>query len=288
MEYPIKRHLTGMKLYITLGFILIYDHLPAQDFSPFNRGYIPIDSISKMNLKSEKVYHYYWTDTLNTVEQITNIYDTAGNCIRQTYLYPNMKESTVMVRNFDSKNRMTEDSRYYYPDIPISKNIYVFMDDTFPHKMEITGYMYTNGVLDNFSKHISLYNDEGHLLDYKNYDRNGIMVRHEKYIIGTDGMRNGTISFSNNDKDSIITYKEEDNGLPFNNPISDYNLLVRSDTIEYLLQDGTRMLYIYETKNLPINMDPDLVEIKTYYKNGLIKEIRKINQYINKFYYEYF
>ena len=284
MEYPINRHLTGMKFYITLGFILIYNYLPAQDFSPFNRGYVPIDSIAKMNLKSENIYHYYWTDTLKTVEQITNIYDTAGNCIRQTYLYPNIKESTVMVRNFDSKNRMTEDSRYYYPDIPISKNMYTFNDDTFPHKMEIMGYMYSNGVLDNFSKHISLYNDDGHLLDYKIYDRIGKMAKHEKYIIGTDGIRTGTISFSNNDDDSIFIYPEEDYGLPFNNPISDYNSLVRSDTTKYTLKDGSVMLYIYES-NLQVNIDPDLVEIKIYNEKGLIREIRKINQYITK--YEY-
>lgn len=286
MEYPINRHLTRMKFYITLGFILIYVHLPAQNFSPFNRGYIPIDSIVKMNLKSEKIYHYYWTDTLKTVEQITNIYDTSGNCIHQTYLYPNNKESTVMVRNFDAKNRMTEDSRYYYPDIPISKNMYTFNDDTFPHKMEIMGYLYSNGVLDNFSKHISLYNDNGHLLDYKIYDRNGIMVKHEKYNIGTDGMRTGTISFSNNDKDSVIIYKEEDYGLPFNNPVSDYNSQVRSDTTEYTLQDGSRMLYIYESY-IRVNIGPDLVEIKIYDENGLIREIRKINQFITKFEYSF-
>lgn len=284
MENSLNMHHTGMKFYLALCFILIYNHLQAQNFSSFNRGYIPIDSIAKMHLKSEKVFHYYWSDTLNTVEQITNIYDKSGNCIHQTYLYPNINESTVQVRNFDTKNRMTEDSRYYYPDIPISKIIYTFKDDTFPHKMEIMGYMYANGVLDNSSKHISLYNDEGHLLDQKNYDRNGIMVSHEKYIIGIDGMRNGTISYSNNDKDSIIIYREEDYGLPFNNPVSDYNSLVRSDTTEYILQDGSRMLYIYES-NLRVNIDPDLVEIKIYYENGLIREIRRINQFITKFEY---
>ena len=130
------------------------------------------------------------------------------------------------------KRQMTEDSRYYYPATPISKNIYIFNDDTMPLKMEIVGYQYTEGILNNFSRHISLYNEKGHLLDYKNYDQNGTMIRHEKYLLDAVGIRSATINFTNNDKDSIIIYKEEDYGLPFNNTISDYNSLVKSDTIE--------------------------------------------------------
>lgn len=154
--------------------------------------------------------------------------------------------------------------------------------------MEIVGYQYTEGILNNFSRHISLYNEKGHLLDYKNYDQNGTMIRHEKYLLDAVGIRSATINFTNNDKDSIIIYKEEDYGLPFNNTISDYNSLVKSDTIEYLLDDGSKMLYIYEAPNVPVNISSDLVEIKTYYPNGLIRENRKLNQSIIRFEYQFY
>lgn len=267
--------------------LLICQDLKAQEFVPFNRGYVSSDSIVKMHIRSETVSVYFWADTIIPNEKVTNIYDSAGNLINQTTICELPCRSTVQIRTFDKKNRMTEDSRYYYPAIPISKNIYLFNDDTLPLKMEILGYQYTEGILENFSKHISLYNEKGHLLEYKNLDQNGILVGHEKYMIEENGLRSATIRYINNGKDSIITYKEEDYGLPFNNPVSDYNSQVRSDTTEYTLQDGSRMLYIYESY-IRVNIGPDLVEIKIYNENGLIRETRRINQNIIKFEYQFY
>ena len=276
-----------MKFYLVL-FLLSCQVLQAQEFVPFNRGYIASDSIVKMQIRSETVSIFFWTDTIFANEKTTNIYDIKGNLINQKTICELPCRSTIQIRTFDKKNRMTEDSRYYYPATPISKNIYIFNDDTMPLKMEIVGYQYTEGILNNFSRHISLYNEKGHLLDYKNYDQNGTMIRHEKYLLDAVGIRSATINFTNNDKDSIIIYKEEDYGLPFNNTISDYNSLVKSDTIEYLLDDGSKMLYIYEAPNVPVNISSDLVEIKTYYPNGLIRENRKLNQSIIRFEYQFY
>lgn len=271
--------------YIFIFLLFICQECLAQEFVPFNRGYITSDSIAAMRIRTETVTHFFWTDTILPNEKITNIYDTAGNLTNQTTICELPCRSTVQIRTFDKKNRMIEDSRYYYPFIPISKNIYLFNDDTLPLKMEILGSTYSDGILNNISKHVSLYNEKGHLLDYKNYDQNGEIVRHQKYVIEENGLRSATITFTNNSNDSIISYKEEDYGLPFIDPVSDYNSLVISDTIEFKELDGSKILHIYETPNLPINISPDLVEIKTFYANGLIREIRKLNQSIIRFEY---
>jgi len=277
-----------MKLLLALIFYVICHDLQAQKFVSFNKGYIPSDSIVHMHIKSETITTFFWADTLSLTEKITNIYDPAGNLINQTNICNLPCQSTVQTRAFDNKNRMIEDNIYFYPDIPVFKNKHIYNDDTVPHKMEITEYMFIDGILDNFSRNISLYNDAGQELDYKNYNSNGLMIKHEKHLFNADGYRSATIFFSNNDKDSVIIYVEEENGLPFNYLVTDFNALVESDTVTKINPDGSKVIYIYETKKLPINLnlEPELVEIKIYYKNGLIKEDRRINKNIIKYSYE--
>lgn len=114
-----------MKFYLVL-FLLSCQVLQAQEFVPFNRGYIASDSIVKMHISSETVSIFFWTDTILENEKINNIYDTAGNLINQKTICELPCRSTIQIRTFDKKNRMTEDSRYYYPATPISK-IFTFL-----------------------------------------------------------------------------------------------------------------------------------------------------------------
>ena len=62
-----------MKFYLVL-FLLSCQVLQAQEFVPFNRGYISSDSIVKMQIRSETVSIFFWTDTIFANEKTCLLY----------------------------------------------------------------------------------------------------------------------------------------------------------------------------------------------------------------------
>ena len=116
-----------MKWLSFFSIVLFSTASQAQRTSNMNNHEILCDSISMLLLKSEIINKYTWNDSTQIESNSTNNYDKAGNLIKQIIFKPTTKTGSVMIKKFDEKNRMTEESWYTYPDTPVTKSFYVFI-----------------------------------------------------------------------------------------------------------------------------------------------------------------
>ncbi len=277
-----------MKFIFTAILFSIFSGLSAQRTALFNFSAVPCDSIRNMHLREETARVFAWGDSLNPLEERITEYDTLGNLIKQTITGSIYPQGTVNILQFDAKNRMTEDARFYYPDIPIQKNIYQFNDSVFPYLQEMTTIFYINGKADNTVKNITRYNAKGEVLEYVSYNADNVPMLQEKYIIGENGVRNATIQYTNGGKDSVILYAEEDYGLPFHDPVVRDYTTIKMDTTNIFNTDGTNTMQIYQYEPSGDKTVKKLLTVQLFSQDGMLIEDRKLNARVTKYSYKFY